>query len=450
MRFFCFFIVILFANNLNAATYTYTGVGTWFDTANWSPSQPPDPGTDAGTTYIILGDCTHSGALPNILIDLSSNQFHISGRLVFEHFDQAFTPATISFIKELILDNGVLEIYSVNLNSESTFKIGDNTSINGSGLLGSGIIKCTFAPIDLDGVIAPGINSPAESGTIDVQGSFQFLGDYKLDMLSNIDYDSIITDNVNLFSNPIGTLSINGINNLSVVSSSLNITLITSTNGNFVSPSGFDANNTNAPNSFGFRANVDFVNGTPNGVLTFVDIEAPVISNCNNSDSNIVADCSIFYLIPDLTVGYTSTDNDNDTIISYTQNPPPGTPVLVGTTVVTITAVDSAGNESVGCVYNLIISEQTLTNDNPLDDIVSRQIIMYPNPSLGVFTIENTSGFPLDYGEVIDVKGGVVKTIDLTMNGFQKTIDLGTISKGFYLFRIQTVDGYVTKKIFIE
>ena len=156
----------------------------------------------------------------------------------------------------------------------------------------------------------------------------------------------------------------------------------------------------------------------------------------------------MYYEIPDYTTTVNATDNTASTIITYTQSLPAGVAVKDGT-VITITATDSAGNSS-HCSFTLNVTEETTLANDVLDDIVSRNISLFPNPSSGQFTLKNTSGLNLNSAELIDVKGALIQTIDLSAFTDVQIIDLSALNPAIYFFKVYTADGVATKKIIIE
>ncbi len=93
--------------------------------------------------------------------------------------------------------------------------------------------------------------------------------------------------------------------------------------------------------------------------VTVTDQTAPVITSCP-SDRTLAADAACAATIPDLASSTAATDNctaPGDLVT--TQNPSPGTDLLLGTiTPVTITVADIAGNKAT-CIVNVTVTDQT-------------------------------------------------------------------------------------------
>ncbi len=94
-------------------------------------------------------------------------------------------------------------------------------------------------------------------------------------------------------------------------------------------------------------------------------------------------------------------------------------------------------------------TEQTFTiaATNISNINTSDKINIYPNPSNGIFTIENLTGFQNLLGlEITDITG---KTIP-TMEHAPLQIDISNQPKGIYFIKIQTETGIYTEKIIIQ
>ncbi|RZN78714.1 MAG: T9SS type A sorting domain-containing protein [Winogradskyella sp.] len=410
--------------------YTFTGPGNITDETKWSPEYFSTILSDASIDVNILGVCNVDQSEYTFINEIFAD-LNISGELNFP-MPTPFPGATIRVYGNIHLDGGEIQIVfplyfepSFNATLSGTGAFNENTTSQG---------EITSAIIDI-GDENPGIIS--FNKLLYVNGSefiFDIYSETSFDVFNN-------AENLSGSSNRISVVLNNG---ASTVNS--NSSLVLSPN---IGITFFDSFNTVISPVDGFQPEITF-NPTPSEfigemVMTFKDIEPPVI-NCL-SDQNAIADCDLFYTIPDYTTSITATDNDSVTTITYTQSLAAGLGAVDGTPI-TITATDSAGNSSY-CTFTLNVTEQTLGTDE-IDDIVSRNISMFPNPSSGQFTLRNTSGLNLIKGELIDVKGALIQTIHL--EGFTdiQTIDLSALNPAIYFFKIYTDDGVATKKIIIE
>lgn len=110
---------------------------------------------------------------------------------------------------------------------------------------------------------------------------------------------------------------------------------------------------------------------------------------------------------------------------------------------------------TVKAVYNVAMQESPGVSVNcfgvaiNVDEILSDEINIYPNPTKGQLIIQNEK-FRIYNIEVFDIygkEGGSQKT----EAGIQKTeIDLSTKAKGIYIIKVQTDKGIFLDKIIIE
>ncbi len=93
-----------------------------------------------------------------------------------------------------------------------------------------------------------------------------------------------------------------------------------------------------------------------------------------------------------------------------------------------------------------IDSGVTFTTDATLgldDNLLATKINIFPNPTNGVLNISVPSGYAVDNISVFDVTGKRVKYT----NAFVKSLDLSNLSKGFYILKIKTNKGLLSKKV---
>jgi hypothetical protein len=83
-------------------------------------------------------------------------------------------------------------------------------------------------------------------------------------------------------------------------------------------------------------------------------------------------------------------------------------------------------------------------------EAVENGMEVYPNPSNGQFVVE-VRGVEADVQIIVtDLAGRQVYSEGVTINGsFRKELNLN-VAKGSYLLQIATLDGSVTRKIFID
>ena len=146
------------------------------------------------------------------------------------------------------------------------------------------------------------------------------------------------------------------------------------------------------------------------------------------------------YTIPDYTGDATVTDNcPNPTV---TQLPAPGTMVGPGDTTITLTATDSAGNEAV-CTFVLTVDEVLGLGESEL----YKNLLLYPNPTSGSLTLLNKTTTQLTNAIITDVKGRVIKTIDLSQSEIETNFSIDSFAPGMYFVKINSESNSVVKRI---
>lgn len=75
---------------------------------------------------------------------------------------------------------------------------------------------------------------------------------------------------------------------------------------------------------------------------------------------------------------------------------------------------------------------------------------VFPNPSNGVFTLQNTSGLDLVKADVYDINGRFIKQVDLSNMKGVKSIDLSEASSGMYFMSIQSKESKAVVKLIKE
>lgn len=113
-------------------------------------------------------------------------------------------------------------------------------------------------------------------------------------------------------------------------------------------------------------------------------------------------------------------------------------------------AIGASGNDGNGeeSGHVRVFDFSSLGVDNlslSLDDIV-----LHSNPVREMLHIENVHKKVLIQATILDVTGRLVRSIDLRNTGLKKTVDLSSISEGYYNVVITGLDGRLTKKLIKE
>lgn len=91
--------------------------------------------------------------------------------------------------------------------------------------------------------------------------------------------------------------------------------------------------------------------------------------------------------------------------------------------------------------------------DPPLsvvDNIFSKHVLIYPNPSNGKILIRNNSDLNFEALKVADINGRILKTVQINNSFPEQDIDLTGLNTGIYFLTITTDKGESTKKLIIN
>jgi extracellular elastinolytic metalloproteinase len=177
-------------------------------------------------------------------------------------------------------------------------------------------------------------------------------------------------------------------------------------------------------------------------VVTVVDTMDPELT-CPSDLTEIVNEGELF-TIPDYTGGATATDNCT-TSPTITQDPIAGTEVGEGVTVITMTAVDDAGNEGT-CVFELTVEELLGTNDSEFNNSIQ----LLPNPTRGIVNLINNSSEQLVSATIIDVNGRIIQVKSLSNATSEIMISLEAYASGMYFVKVEGVSHTLIKRIIRE
>ena len=196
-----------------------------------------------------------------------------------------------------------------------------------------------------------------------------------------------------------------------------------------------------------FASDVNGNLSTCTAVVTVVDLLAPVLT-CPADQTVDPGAGNLFYIVPDyFTTGEaTAVDNCTAPVTLTTQDPAAGTPLSDGVYTITLTAEDEYGNVST-CTFELTVESVLGAGDNNAD-IGSLQ--MYPNPAKHTVMIGNPQSLSLEKLSIFDLRGRMVKSIDLRSMGTEKTIDISEMAAATYLVIIQGENGQTTKRLIKE
>ncbi len=182
---------------------------------------------------------------------------------------------------------------------------------------------------------------------------------------------------------------------------------------------------------------------TASFTVTVVDDEGPIIECPANLE--VDADSDNLFILPDFTIDSIVFDNCTANPVS-TQNPEAGTVITGGSIIVIIvTAIDDAGNIS-SCTFELTVNEylsiSTFLNES--------DIIIFPNPAETTFNIQNNGFSALTNVDIFDLRGRLIKTVQINQAGNSTQIDVSRFDPGVYWITIHAYDSKVIKRLIIE
>ena len=98
-----------------------------------------------------------------------------------------------------------------------------------------------------------------------------------------------------------------------------------------------------------------------------------------------------------------------------------------------------SGN-SANCSFDVTVNDYVSIND------INTQILIYPNPTKGIITIENADEYDI---EITDITGRVLLNIQ---NNSEKllTFNLSDQSSGLYILKISNKNVIITEKIMLN
>ncbi len=173
---------------------------------------------------------------------------------------------------------------------------------------------------------------------------------------------------------------------------------------------------------------------------TVVDDTDPVITDCP-TDFSVAPDMSGNYTILDYDGIITFSDNCTaNGSISTLQNPVAGTVITAGTTLVTYTITDAAGNDDV-CSFNITVDSTLGIIENEFNE---PKVNLHPNPSSDILYVTTANTTFID-AEVYDLTGRVVKSIK-RINQQDFKIDVTDLENAQYFLNINSENGTVIKR----
>ncbi len=176
-------------------------------------------------------------------------------------------------------------------------------------------------------------------------------------------------------------------------------------------------------------------------LVTVVDNLSPAISCIENQ--TVDADSSHSYTVSGTEFDPTATDDNCGVDSVYNSfnstSTLAGASLPEGTTTITWYAYDASGNVD-SCSFDVTVNAYTGISATDFD------VAIYPNPSNGVFTIENTLGLNV---EITDVNGRIIEK-HLNVDRDKLAIDFSSKAKGIYWIKLYNDKVVKTRKLIIK
>ncbi|MDO6598433.1 HYR domain-containing protein, partial [Oceanihabitans sp. 2_MG-2023] len=148
--------------------------------------------------------------------------------------------------------------------------------------------------------------------------------------------------------------------------------------------------------------------------------------------------------LPDYYLDNVVAVSDNCEVSSIMQTPVPGTILQDGNYNVSYLITDSSGNTET-CTFFVKVEDTTLSiTDNVLSE---NDIQLFPNPVIDKVILRNSNRLELIDVMLIDVRGSVIKTIDVKGKALDIEISLENYTSGMYFIKINGTHGSIVKRL---
>jgi hypothetical protein len=149
------------------------------------------------------------------------------------------------------------------------------------------------------------------------------------------------------------------------------------------------------------------------------------------------------YTLPDY-VGETIIAVEDNCSFDVVQTPLPGTVLPDGDYTISLVVTDFSGNEST-CLFELKVRDTTLSVDD--QELLDSDIVLFPNPVVDNFTIQNNSRLNLIDLQIIDVTGKMINSVNLKQMSRTIEISIENYANGVYFVKINALNSFITKQI---
>ncbi|WP_298897334.1 HYR domain-containing protein [uncultured Psychroserpens sp.] len=210
----------------------------------------------------------------------------------------------------------------------------------------------------------------------------------------------------------------------------------------------------NAISTIGAAGNVliGFNDLTTEGDFVWQSGDSATFNNWNGGEPNNAGNED--YVVVQSNGGWNDVTNGNtfrylleiDYMPLQTAGLPSGSDFPIGTTTNTFDVIDISGN-SVSCSFDITVDENLSVDDN----IFNRNILIYPNPTNAVITLQANTSTSIDDVRIIDLNGRILHVFtNIEFVESEKQFDVSQLSAGLYFMSVRSEDGRSVLKQFIK
>ncbi|WP_339611980.1 T9SS type A sorting domain-containing protein, partial [uncultured Planktosalinus sp.] len=176
------------------------------------------------------------------------------------------------------------------------------------------------------------------------------------------------------------------------------------------------------------------------------DITPPVIELAENQTTQFVIDSSEYYLPNYFEESiFIATDVCTNPVVNLTQFPLPGTLLTAGIHQITLTAIDFSNNSS-EYAFEILIQQTLATSDYQAFEA----LYLYPNPASDFVTIKNPLNLEINFVEIYDLNGRLVKSINFEQVSESNTLDISDLASASYLVFIKNDRNQIYKQLIVK
>jgi hypothetical protein len=119
----------------------------------------------------------------------------------------------------------------------------------------------------------------------------------------------------------------------------------------------------------------------------------------------------------------------------------------LGENTVTVTITDTDGNTNTCTPTITILDPLEVCLLNVEDSELYNHVVLFPNPTYGMMTLENRTSTQLISAVITDVNGRIIKSVDLSSSAISTQFSVAELATGLYFVEISTESTSIVKRI---